>query len=71
MKIKLELNLPNDMAFLNYWNWHNGADVTCQIVNGKLMLNQYDEDGKELPPKEITLAEFVELVKAKVEAIPE
>ena len=70
MKIKLELNLPDDRAFLNFWNWHNGDDVVCQIVDGKLMLNKYDEDANELPPKEITIVEFIEMVKARIEAMP-
>ena len=71
MKVKLELNIPDDRAFLNFWNWYNGDDVVCKIVGGKLMLNQYDEDANELPPKEITLPEFIEMVKARIEAVPE
>lgn len=71
MKIKIELNLIDDRAFLNFWNWYNGDDVVCQIVDGKLMLNKYDEDANELPPKEITFPEFIEMVKARIEAMPE
>ena len=69
MRVNLELNLPDERTFLNFWNWHNGDDVVCQIIDGKLMLSQYDEDGNELLPKEITLIEFVELVKYQIVAM--
>lgn len=72
MKTKLELNiLDNNTLYLNFWNWYNGDDVSCQIVDGKLLMIQFDEDGNELPSKEITFLEFVELVKARINAIPE
>ena len=65
MKIPIELNIPDDRMFLNFGNWKDGNDVICQIVDGKLMLSQYDED-KELPSKEITFIEFCELVKTSL-----
>lgn len=71
MKIQLELNLPDDRVFLNFWNTQTFDDVTCQIIGGKLMLNQFDDEGNELTPKEITLDEFVTMVKARVEGMPE
>jgi hypothetical protein len=63
MKIKLELNIPDDRKFLNFWDWKNGNDVVCEIIDGKLMLSQSDDSGESLPPKEITLKEFVERVE--------
>jgi hypothetical protein len=53
MKHTLELNCPDDRKFLNYWDSISGNDVVCEIVDGKLMLNE----------EEITLAKFVELVE--------
>lgn len=67
MKISIELNMPDDRTFLNFWNWHNGEDVVCQLKDGKLFLNQYNVEGNELPEKEITLSEFCQMVKTKVE----
>lgn len=66
MKIELELNIPDDRTFLNFWNSYNGDDVVCQVIDGKLMLSQYNENG-DLLDKEISLTEFLEMVKSKVE----
>lgn len=64
MKIALELNIVDDVGvFLNYWNAMTGDDVICEIVKGKLMLHQYDDKANELPNKEITISEFIEMVK--------
>ncbi len=52
--------------FINFWNWKDGNDVVCEIVDDKLMLRQYDEDANDLPPKEITFIEFCQLVKKSV-----
>lgn len=62
----VELNIPDDRMFLNFWNWKNGNDVICEIIDSKLMLAQYDENAVELPPKEITFIEFCELVKNRL-----
>lgn len=67
MKIDLELNILDDQMFLNFWNHINGDDVICEIKDGKLYLIGYDDEGNELPEKEITFIEFCNLVKAKVE----
>lgn len=53
MKHSLELNCPDDRKFLNYWDLMHGNDVVCEIIDGKLMLDD----------KEITLSEFIELVE--------
>lgn len=71
MKIPIELNIPDDRMFLNFWNWDNGDDVVCEIKDGKILLSQYDEDANELPPKEISFLEFCQMVKARMEAIKE
>lgn len=62
MKIQIELNLPGNGQFLNYWNNINGDDVVCEIVDGKLLTIGYDEKGDELPRTEITVSQFVEKV---------
>jgi hypothetical protein len=69
--IKLELNIPDDRVFLNFWNGYNGDDVVCQIIDGKLMLIQYDGDENELPLREIELPEFIEMVKTRIEEVIE
>ena len=66
MKAKIELNFPDERIFLNYWNWQDGNDVICEIADGKLMLNQYDEESNELPAKEITIIEFIEMVRDRI-----
>lgn len=63
MKFKLELNsLTDGRIFLNYWH-HNGDDINCEIIDGKLMLIQYDNNVQELPSKEITINEFIKLIE--------
>ena len=66
MKAKIELNFPDERIFLNYWNALDGDDVICEIVSGKLMLNQYDEESNELPAREITIIEFIEMVRERI-----
>ncbi len=66
MKAKIEINCPDKRIFLNYWNALDGDDVICEIVNGKLMLNQRDEESNELPAKEITIIEFIEMVRERI-----
>ncbi len=64
MKIKIEYNLPGDeRKFLNFWNSINGDDVTVEIKNDKLYLDQDDDNSDELPEKEITYKEYFELVE--------
>ena len=69
MKIELELNLPDTRKFLNFWNWSNGDDICCEIIDGKLMLSQYDDNSKKLPPKEISLIEFIDMVEVRMKEI--
>lgn len=69
MKAKLELNLCSRATFLNFWNAVNGRDVVCEIVGGKLMLSTYDRHGNQREPKEITLATFVRMVRARMKVI--
>ena len=62
MKIQVEINYVDDgRVFLNYWNWRNGNDVCCEIVDGKL-IHDYEVDGKDTH-EEITLQEFITMVK--------
>lgn len=70
MRAQVELNIPDDRIFLNFWNAFNGDDVVCELVDGRLMLSQRDEHGDELPPTEITISDFCEMVKTRVEAFP-
>jgi len=69
MKIGLELVIheePDGRKFLNYWDWKHGNDICCQIIDGELLKSEYDEEGNELPKKEISFADFVKLVEAVV-----
>ena len=69
MKAPIELNMPDDRMFLNFWNWDNGNDVACEIKGEKLLLMEYDDDMKKLPPKEITFGKFFQMVKSRMEAM--
>jgi len=61
-KFELELHLPGDgRAFLNHWNPF-GKDVCAKIMEGKLFVADYDENGDPLPIREVSLAEFLERV---------
>lgn len=53
MKIKLELNIPDDRIFLNFWDWNRGMDVVCEVIDGKLV-----HEGQE-----ISLSWFIVKVK--------
>lgn len=69
MKIPIELNLPDERMFLNFWNWKNGDDVICEIIDDKLMLSKHDENGDDLPPIEISFIEFCNLVKIRAKEL--
>lgn len=62
-RYKLELNASEDRTFLNYWDWRNGDDVVCEIVDGELLLREY-VDG-ERAARVVTFAEFVDLVRRR------
>jgi hypothetical protein len=68
MKIDLEfiIHKESGVKFLNYWDNKHGNDVCCQIIDGELFKSEYDEEGNELPKKEISFSEFVKLVEAAV-----
>lgn len=66
MKARIELNMPDERTFLNFWNGIDGGDIVCQIIDGKLIRIEYDEELNKLPDKEITLTEFVEIVRGRV-----
>lgn len=70
MKINLELNIPDDRTFLNFWNWYNGDDVVCRVDHGKLLLTQRDSNNDLLPEREITIGEFIEMVRERVDSWP-
>jgi hypothetical protein len=62
MKVTIELNLPDDRTFLNYWDYKHGNDVVAQIIDGKIMLSVHSEGKEEEELKEVTFMEFIELV---------
>lgn len=62
-KYKLELNYPGDgRAFLNYWDWRQGADVCAEIKDGKLFLMDSEDEAF----KEISFAEYLSLVEKSI-----
>ena len=64
-KVNVEVHSPGDgRLFLNYWNWHNGNDVVCEVIDGKL-IHHYEVDGEE-KNDEFTLSEFLKMVEARV-----
>ena len=65
MKAELELAYGDGVVFLNFWNAENGDDVVCEFVDDKLYLVEYDDD--ERTSNEITLGDFIEIVKIKMQ----
>jgi len=64
---KLEIRFNSDETmFLNFWDWAHGNDVTAEIKNNQILLNQFDENGEELAPKEISIFDFLKLVKTSI-----
>lgn len=64
-KANIEVHSPGDgRLFLNYWNWRNGNDVVCEVIDGKL-IHHNEVDGEE-KHDEITLSEFLTMVEARV-----
>lgn len=82
----LELKLVDDRVYLTFWDMLNGNDVACEIKQGKLHKFVYSakeieddevEDENQIPiddhlkQEEITLAEFLELVKKSIASASE
>jgi hypothetical protein len=64
MKVKLELLFEsNDVAFLEFLDSDKGKDVFCVVIGGKLFNRQFDEHNNEMPLKEITILDFINLIK--------
>lgn len=62
MKVNIELNITDDVIYLNYWDWKHGDDVIGKIQkDGSIILK---EDGAI---SKINMFEFVELVKSKLQ----
>lgn len=64
-KLEIRFN-PDGTMFLNFWDWAHGNDVTTDIKNNQILLNQFDENGIELAQKEISIFDFLKLVKASI-----
>lgn len=57
MKFSLEYIFnENGTKFLNFWNWFDGDDVVCEIIDNKIML-----DGE----KEITISELFAMIEER------
>ena len=65
-KLHIELKYPGDgRLFLNYWGGTTGGeDICCQVVDGKLLKSNFDEDGNDLPDTEIDFNDFLSLIEA-------
>ena len=67
MKVDIELHVVGDgRTFLNFWNHMNGDDVVAEIIDGNIIYLKYDKE--ELIQTEISLQEFMDLVKTKVKS---
>lgn len=56
-KANVEVHSSGDgRLFLNYWDWRNGSDVVCEVIDGKLIHHN----------DEVTLTEFLKMVEARV-----
>jgi len=64
-KLEIRFN-PDETMFLIFWDWAHGNDVTAEIKNNQIWLNQFDENGEELAPKEISIFDFLNLVKTSI-----
>jgi len=63
-KVHVEINSTGDgRIFINYWNWKNGNDVVCELVNGNLIYQYKDDDEEKEQP--ITIQEFVKMVLSR------
>lgn len=59
MRVILELKVESTGdTFLNFWDYHGGKDVCCKITKDGTLIDD-NGDGRE-----ITLIEFIALVKA-------
>ena len=64
LKINIDYHIVGDgRKFLNFWNYHDGNDIICEIKDKKLMFRQYLKNGLKL--KEITIFEFLRLIEDK------
>jgi len=69
MKVKIELILnENGNTFLNYWDWYAAKDVSTQVIDGKIIYNDWVDE--RVVKREVTLDEFITLVKESVDNIP-
>ena len=74
-KYQIELKFVDDRVFLNYWDWKSSKDVCTQIIDGKIKLfvysedevndDDFDEDAFE--QKEVSITEFIGLVKKSIQ----
>lgn len=60
MKANVEINYVG-RVFINYWDWRNGNDVVCELIDGKL-IHSHEVDG-ENKKEEITLSEFIKMIE--------
>lgn len=71
-KFDLELHSPGDgRMFLNFWNYHNGDDVTAEIKDGKIYKSDDSEKEDFEYDKEISFQDFIDQVKEKIHVILE
>ncbi len=49
-KLEIRFN-PDETIFLNFWDWAHGNDVTAEIKNNQIWLNQFDEKWKRISSK--------------------
>lgn len=64
-KVNVEIHSPGDgRIFINYWNWRNGDDVVCELIDGKIIhSNRVDDVEKNV---EITIGEFIKMVEDRI-----
>lgn len=66
-KHTIELNFAGDQLFMNYWDWAHGHDVVARIVDGQILLIDYEGDVEVTTP--ISFTEYLELVKESIRKI--
>jgi hypothetical protein len=65
-KISIEYLVVGDgRKLVNYWDFRYGNDVCCEVVDGKLLKSEYDQLGNEMPAKEISFQDFLNLIEER------
>ena len=69
MKINIELNFVDNKTYLNYRDWYENKDITCEVINGELFLQGYNKKEQTQIVRPITFKDFENMVKDRIDKI--